>query len=121
MLQSAIAIRLLDDEDEAELEERDPFICGLLNEKDQEKALTLREACNKIIHANQINFDKKFRSEPTEEGAYYLPVAHLYGKKFNKSWKATIDLREFVNAGARMLRARSLQEYLENEHLHFGT
>ena len=48
------------------------------------KVLSLREACNKIIHATDIRFDvvvPDAAMNPDEEGAYYQARLYLYGSK----------------------------------------
>ncbi|ETJ85037.1 hypothetical protein D041_4880 [Vibrio parahaemolyticus EKP-008] len=57
LLQSAIILRILDDESEADKDEKNPFYCGELSSKNGVQKLSLREACNKIIHGQKINFD----------------------------------------------------------------
>jgi len=57
--------------------------------------LTFREACNKIIHTNHINFDLNnpinlFEYESLNKTVY------LYGDFRGKPWKAELDTIEFV-------------------------
>ena len=55
--------------------------------------LDLREACNKIIHAERVHFDV----DETEALQPYLqPFIYLYGHQHNNEWKATIDVIEFA-------------------------
>lgn len=118
LLQSAIILRMLDDESEADLEERNPFHCGTLEHGEKEENLSLREACNKIIHTRQINFDSELVDAAKSGNAnirYYRPYVYLYGRKRKKEWKATIELHRFLNHAARLLRARSLAEFMEWE------
>lgn len=62
----------------------------------QELDLTIREACNKVIHAEEIVFDiTKLRGT---KRYYYNPYIHIYGKKGKLKWKASIDLVLFCNA-----------------------
>jgi len=69
--------------------------CGKLEKVSAIKSseiLTLRDACNKIIHAGKIRFDSA-----QQDGQRYLnPIVYLYGELHGKEWKATIDLIEFV-------------------------
>ncbi|OKO75935.1 hypothetical protein AC629_33370 [Bradyrhizobium sp. NAS80.1] len=63
--------------------------CGKLfpnwaTDPDKVEVLSLREACNKIIHATDIRFDVVVPDaaiNPDEEGAYYQPHLYLYGSK----------------------------------------
>ena len=119
LLQSAIVLRILDDESQADPEERIPFVCGDLEQAGHETALTLREACNKILHAKTINFDVAATQSVTPHskkvGAYFNPLVYLYGTQHNKEWRATIKMRVFLNHAARLLRAQTLSEHIEWE------
>lgn len=56
--------------------------------------LTLREACNKIIHAQKVSYDLNRNSEPRR--TYVKPsFMYLYGKKDNKDWKTILDIKKF--------------------------
>ncbi|UEX76291.1 hypothetical protein [Sediminicurvatus halobius] len=112
LLQSATIIRMLDDESEADSDEKNPFFCGFLQTADKEERLSLREACNKIIHARKINFDQSL-----EEGTQgcFGPYVYLYGTRSRTDWKATLYIRQFLAYAGQLLRARSLAEFLEWE------
>ncbi len=112
LLQTAIILRMLDDESEADPEEKDPCYTGILEQKEESKELSLREACNKIIHARKINFDQEELNVNGKTYEYYTPYVYLYGHQKNE-WKATIDLRVFLNNASTFLRARSLSESIE--------
>lgn len=58
--------------------------------------LTMREACNKIIHAEEIVFDVVHMRKVRRY--YFKPYIHVYGKRGKKEWSASIDLVLFVNA-----------------------
>ncbi|MEB8431875.1 hypothetical protein OO007_06515 [Cocleimonas sp. KMM 6892] len=111
LLQSAIIIRILDDESEADKEEKNPFYCGELLFKNSTQQLSLREACNKIVHGQQINFD----IEELNGHSYLKPIVYLYGYQGKNDWKATLQIQQFVDHGARLLTARTLNEFLEWE------
>ena len=80
--------------------------CGKLieNSGDErtETGLTLREACNKIIHAQKIRFDV----EETETAQRYLnPEIYLYGERqIGYEWKATLDIIAFAKEYVSCLR-----------------
>ncbi len=58
--------------------------------------LSFREACNKIIHSEHINFGiVGFKSIAENEGI--TEFIYVYGKKGRKQWKAIIDLIKFSN------------------------
>ena len=74
----------------------------------QSELLTLREACNKIIHAKRFNFDAK-PLPPSEaqlpNPTYVLrPVLHLYGTLRRVEWKAELAIVEFIRAAAILVR-----------------
>lgn len=70
--------------------------------------LSLREACNKIIHAKHFKFDiKKLKvrdGEYTGTVTALRPYIHLYGEKQDVSWKATLNIVEFSKIGAIHVR-----------------
>lgn len=55
--------------------------------------LTLREACNKIIHQRKVNYDLVIGGYPWN--SYCKPLLYIYGTKNNTEWKAELDVREF--------------------------
>ena len=60
----------------------------------EESPLSLREACNKIIHAQKIRFDL---SETDAHQTYLNPLIYLYGQRQNGAeWKATLNVIEFA-------------------------
>ena len=71
--------------------------------KRKNEALTIREACNKIIHATRIQRDianpDPFRN-PDNPDAYVLPHVYLYGEKDGREWKAKLSIIDFVKRGA---------------------
>ena len=56
--------------------------------------LTLREACNKIIHATTIRYDVEVVHL---EQRYLNPFVYYYGKKGKVEWKATLNVIDFVS------------------------
>jgi hypothetical protein len=77
--------------------------CGTLQENLENVVvmqLTLREACNKIIHAKKIRFD----IEGSEMLAHLNPFIYIYGDSPNgRSWKATLDIIKFAKEYALIL------------------
>ncbi len=53
--------------------------------------LEIREACNKIIHAQKVRFDV----EEIGVQKYMNPIIYLYGTLQNKEWRATLDVIKF--------------------------
>jgi hypothetical protein len=98
ILRTSIWCRAL--EENLPLEERKKFAAYPIGELQQDKSsktkvpLTFREACNKIIHATYINFDRK-RSRSLCYNSL-KPFFYIYGKKGQKEWRAKFDLKEFT-------------------------
>jgi hypothetical protein len=57
--------------------------------------LTMRVACNKIIHATNFRFDV----EGEFEDSYVKPVLYFYGREKGKEWRAVLDIIRYVDVG----------------------
>lgn len=68
--------------------------------------LTLREACNKIIHASRIRFD----TADNGRGRSYLnPILHIYGLDLReREYKAELQLIEFARSYTECVQAHLL-------------
>lgn len=55
--------------------------------------LDFREACNKIIHSERVNFE--YHDENPRMGCSLKPFVRVYGSIGNKKWKATVDINKF--------------------------
>jgi hypothetical protein len=68
---------------------------GFLKSKNGKKKeiLSIREACNKIIHAQSLQF---VYGKTKDKMSYLKPRIHFTGEKNEKDWKATIDILKFV-------------------------
>jgi hypothetical protein len=76
---------------------------GLLEDLSRQspaEPLSLRESCNKIVHAKTLNFDE----EPDDRAPikFLNPVLFLYGKKGKQEWRARIDIKNWVCAGVKL-------------------
>jgi hypothetical protein len=68
----------------------------------QEEPLHLREACNKIIHAELINFDRVNAKKPTK--SYLNPKVYLYSSRDRKSgWRAVLHVAEYAGVGLSLV------------------
>lgn len=56
--------------------------------------LMFRNACNKIAHADHINFD--MAEDNPEKMSYINPTVYLYGELHEKQWKASVNVIEFA-------------------------
>lgn len=70
----------------------------------EEQDLSLREACNKIIHTKLLNFDKDMVSG-LGEIEVLRPKVFLYDRKDKQGWRATLDVLMFVRAGHELCKA----------------
>jgi hypothetical protein len=105
LLTVAIIGRVIDDREEGALDFIADEWCGSLEEqaKDQRimKHLSLRDACNKIIHAKQVRFDL----DKNEDGQTFLnPTIYLYGERQKSGWRATLDVLKFAAQYTRTVK-----------------
>lgn len=108
LFSSAIALRVLDD--------RDGVLgrlgnCGELQRdltSDRVDQLQLREACNKVVHAEQVNFDvERLDGGPIEQlgmsPSYIRPTIYLYAAHRQVRWRCVLDVVAYVRAAAYAL------------------
>lgn len=105
LLSVSITARVIDDRNNKVLDlvGRD---CGTLIVTDDkgttEIGLSLREACNKIIHAKKVRFDV---SETEATQRYLNPIIYLYGeRRRGQEWKAVLDVLTFAKEYVSCLR-----------------
>lgn len=105
----ATAVRIMDEREES-FSRKFKFECGsLIIDLAIPNAvidLTIREACNKIIHARKFNWDvEQLKDEgnlPYPTTRYLVPTVYLYGDKDGKAWKAVLDVTKFVRHNAAL-------------------
>lgn len=110
LLSSAIALRVIDDRDGGILDKLDA--CGELqpdSSSPEAEPLSMREACNKIVHATKVNYDvERLDGGPVEEFGisppYLRPTVYLYGSHRKVTWRCTLDVIRFVRWSAIALR-----------------
>jgi hypothetical protein len=100
LISSSVALRIAFDQDQEFKSLKTN--CGKLypkwpKGKQKAESLTLREACNKIIHAEKIQYDFH---EPAAVDPYLRPYVYLYGKKDGREWRAKLSIIGFVKWGA---------------------
>jgi hypothetical protein len=102
----ALSIRCLDDLEPASLSPNSKqLICGEIElpVDTPKKPLTLREACNKIIHSSEIVFEQQRQKYSVKENkarrrtynVYFSPSLAINGKLGASEWHATTDVFEF--------------------------
>ncbi|AJQ93388.1 hypothetical Protein YC6258_01341 [Gynuella sunshinyii YC6258] len=72
------------------------LIKSLSEEETIEVDLTYRESCNKIIHATKVNFD--YSDSDPHFGGSLNPIVHLYGEHYKYSWKAVLNIENFIES-----------------------
>lgn len=110
LLSSAIALRVIDDRDGGFLDKLDA--CGQLqpdSSSPEAEPLSMREACNKIVHATKVNYDvERLDGGPIEEFGisppYLRPTVYLYGSHRKATWRCALDVIQFVRGAAIALR-----------------
>jgi hypothetical protein len=95
LISTAVIARIIDDRDNHFLSQQNTE-CGWLiknlENPDENCDLTLREACNKIIHAKKIRTDLEVENHKS----YLNPMMYFYGTHRDIEWKACLDIVEFV-------------------------
>lgn len=90
----AVAVRVLDDHHER-LADLFVYPCGKFTENGKAKELTIREACNKIIHADEIEIP----TCTSDNGNQFLSgIVILHGRSLNprKVWIGHMNVQDFV-------------------------
>ena len=106
LISSAVALRTLFDR-HSQLGPASKKQCGQLwsrwpNGKQKPEPLTLREGCNKIIHARDKKDDLMVPNLPVNPdmiGTYIRPFVDLYGTKNGQQWRAKLSIVEFARHG----------------------
>ena len=109
LLSSAITLRVLDDRDGRVLDRFEP--CGEWQRNlnsDRAEPLPLREACNKIVHAEELHFDvERLDGGPIAQlgmsPSYIRPIIYLYGTHQQVRWKCTLDIVAYVRSASYAL------------------
>lgn len=100
----AITIRILDDQNSRPFDLVTDY-CGTITEDVSNPietfGLCLREACNKVIHAEKVVFDKATTSSGKQ---YLLPYLYLEGAKDKRTWNVTLDITKFCRESAAVLK-----------------
>jgi hypothetical protein len=109
LISSAITLRIASDQYPhifKRLRRMNKDTCGVLWPdwpKRKNEPLTIREACNKIIHAKAIQRDIANPDpfgNPQNPEAYVAPYVYLYGNKDEKDWRVELSIVDFVRRGA---------------------
>src|SRR5215471_6512034 len=114
LISTSVALRIWFDQVDPKVFEGLNTNCGTLWKEWKAKAkgkgevLTLREACNKIIHATKVHYDGEFEKprsgSPDEEERYIRPFLYLYGQKGAKDWRAKLSIIDFMRWGVAAFR-----------------
>jgi hypothetical protein len=116
LISSAVALRILLDQERDPRDKRFKIAsnkqCGELwknwdrtkrRSKGKSKPLTVRDACNKIIHASDIVDDVVWPNpelNPDQVGIYIRPFVYLYGTHKGQDWRAKLSVIDFAQRAA---------------------
>jgi hypothetical protein len=105
LIATAIKLRMIDDQFKNHFTEPSFHfnVIGSLTQETDDQNLSLREGCNKIIHA--IKFLPKTipESEP-ERNQWYTKKIGLEGEHNGKTWNAEIDIEKYVCDGLLLIK-----------------
>lgn len=113
LVSSSIKLRLLDEQlwnAEKEVKELFQFTVGKLwspHDAATHKDLTLREACNKIVHAEDIGFfvdSSQYCTERFLTPRFLEPKIAVYGKHEGNCWRAEVSIDQYIEAGYWLTR-----------------
>jgi hypothetical protein len=76
-----------------------------------EGVLTIREACNKIIHAALIEYSSDIIEVRGKKNSYLKAEVFLYDKVDKSGWKAKIDIIKFVKVGTHVCEVYDTRSY----------
>jgi hypothetical protein len=79
--------------------------------KAEDKVLTIRDACNKIIHAALIEYSSDKIELRGKKKAYLKAELLLYDKGDKSGWKAKIDIIKFVKVGTHVCELYDTRSY----------
>jgi hypothetical protein len=102
LLSLAVRIRVLDDRGQVPRATMQRS-CGVLEEGADKMPLSLREACNKVVHASSAQFYIAFLDHfdaalPSPTSDHLELRMLLFGSKGRVTWQATLNLVELANA-----------------------
>lgn len=95
LINSAIVARIIDDQKNENSFNDESLNCGSLFEGEKKSILTLRFACNKIIHADDIGIvivDKGTKF------SFIKSKIILTGRLHSKEWNAEIDIINYIRS-----------------------
>ncbi len=110
LISSAIKLRIIDDKFiNAAHPKQSPTenVGAFLGQHDfpTDLGLSLREACNKIVHAQKIEID-------TTIGNYHLNPTILLEGEYNGHWKVELNVQKYVCSGLAFIKLYEEDPYL---------
>jgi hypothetical protein len=86
---------------EVRVQERPEVCVGVVRETNKnEKDLSFRQACNKLVHAERISFGMKSIAGKMD---HLDGTVELHGRRGTDSWVADIKLSDFIRMAVRQL------------------
>jgi hypothetical protein len=116
LISIAVRLRMIDDRLDLNHE---PQIGGEVNSvgtlkkgtEGAEEALTVRDACNKIIHAALIEYSLSSIELRGKKTSFLKPELLLYDKRDKSGWKAMLDIIKFVKVGTHVCEVYDSRSY----------
>lgn len=99
LINSAVIGRVVDDSEDRFLSSIDAC-CGVIDIVGETEKLNLREAFNKIIHADAFDFVIK---DTDDKFQYVEPEIYLHGSHQGKEWEAKLDVVAYIREFNRNL------------------
>jgi hypothetical protein len=79
--------------------------------KTGEEILTIREACNKIIHSVLIEYSSDLLKIRGKKKTYLIAELFLYDNSDKSGWKAMLDVVKFVKVGTNLCELYDARSY----------
>jgi hypothetical protein len=120
LISIAVRLRMIDDRLNTNAEKE---INGDINDvgrltktaaKDGENILTIRDACNKIIHATLIEYSSAVLELKGKKKTYLKPELFLYDKMNKSGWKVRLDIIKFVKIGTAVCEMYDARSYIRD-------
>lgn len=117
LISIAVRLRMIDDrlsinhESQINGETNDVGTLTRATDKAVDRILTIRDACNKIIHAVLIEYSSDTIELRGKKKAYLRPELFLYDKSDKSGWKAKIDIIKFVKIGTHVCELYDTRSY----------
>src|ERR1700754_4925409 len=104
LISTAIILRMIDDRFRVNSKNADlhfPSV-GKLTIGGEVKVLSLRQACNKIVHSNELKL--KVDLNESDNSQFLAPLVIMKGTERNSSWSAELEIPKYVVNGLEVVK-----------------